>query len=151
MLVVRLLVVALVAWAVAAAVLRVRAWWRQRQLAQGWVRDASGTPQPLGADVVFTGRCPGCGTEYGVPGSAPIGRAWCCPATPPADRYQRDEGDETPEPDAPVAEGLGTPMLTPWPGFAAIEAVKRANPKLADIQAYAVAVARTRLPRKAAS
>lgn len=57
---------------------------------------------------------------------------------------QRDYGDEMPARDIEAEGGLG-PILTPWPGFSAIDAVKRANPRLKDIQAYAVAVARSRL------
>lgn len=51
--------------------------------------------------------------------------------------YQRDEGDESDI----AAEGG---FCGSWPGIAAIDAIKRAHPRLSDMQAYAVAVARTR-------
>jgi len=54
--------------------------------------------------------------------------------------YQRDEGDENLD---IATEGLG--LWDPWPGFAAIAAVRAANPKLTDVHAYAVAKARKRL------
>lgn len=42
-----------------------------------------------------------------------------------------------------VTEGLGA--IDPWPGIAAINAVRAANPRLTDMHAYAVAKARHRL------
>jgi len=58
----------------------------------------------------------------------------------PRERYQRDEGDETPD---IATEGLGA--WDPWPGADAIAAVRAAHPKLSEMQAYAVAKARKRL------
>lgn len=57
---------------------------------------------------------------------------------------QADPGDENDFQTDVVTEGLGEARLTPWPGMEAIDAVRRANPRLSDIQAYAVAVARSR-------
>jgi len=56
----------------------------------------------------------------------------------------RDSGDEDPEQDI-ATEGLGT---EPWPGITAIDAIRRAHPKLTDMHAYAVAKARQRLAHR---
>jgi len=44
-----------------------------------------------------------------------------------------------------VLEGLGT--FSPWPGIEAIDEIRSQNPRLSDMQAHAVAVARSRLVR----